>query len=60
MRLTSPMTQSVRIQARHRETDYRLQSKDDDDMTNLLSPGVKLIPKLGVKLEEPPRNHSEH
>ena len=35
---------------RQRETDCSL--KEDDDMTNLLSPGVKLLPNLVTRIEE--------
>ena len=43
-------TSPVIPMSRHRGD--RLQSKDDDDMTNLLSPGVKLLPNLVTRIGE--------
>ena len=37
---------------KHRETDCGPRLKEDDDMMNLLSPRVKLIPNLVTRVEE--------
>ena len=49
-RLHLHATSSIISMSRHRETDW--QSKEDVDMTYLLSPGVKLLPNWVTRIEE--------